>query len=84
MIDALHAGLGIGMLPTYVGDTIEGLRRIDEPDVRHVADLWLLCHPDLRENARLRAVRACIVEAFKARQGLFAGEAVERRDRLSR
>lgn len=84
LVDALQAGLGIGLLPTYVGDTIAGLRRLDAPDLRHVADLWLLCHPDLRENARLRTVRACIVDAFRAHHALFAGEAPGPRDRLSR
>ena len=52
MVEAARAGLGMVMLPTYAGDADPGLTRTDKPDVRHVADFWLLSHRDLRDNAR--------------------------------
>lgn len=70
---AAHAGLGWAMLPTYVGDVDPGLRRLDAPDLRHVADLWLLCHPDLRDNARVRAARSCVEAAVLAHAERFRG-----------
>lgn len=75
MARATTEGLGIAMLPTYVGDQTGGLRRLKEPDLRYVADLWLLCHPDLRDNARFRAMRQAISNAFATHHSLFTGEA---------
>ena len=74
MIEAAHAGLGLVMLPTYVGDLEPRLQRLAEPDVRYVADFWLLSHGDLRDNARVRAVREHIGTAVTARAPLFRGE----------
>ncbi|WP_441291554.1 helix-turn-helix domain-containing protein [Sorangium sp. KYC3313] len=75
MMEAAHAGLGFVMLPTYAGDPEPGLQRLARPDLRHVADFWLLSHRDLRDNARLRAAREGITAALTARAALFRGEA---------
>ncbi|MEZ4222009.1 MAG: LysR family transcriptional regulator [Polyangiaceae bacterium] len=74
LVEAAHEGLGLVMLPTYVGDLDPGLRRLARPDVRHVGDFWLLSHPDLRDNARLQAARECVATALTSRSRLFAGE----------
>jgi DNA-binding transcriptional LysR family regulator len=73
MAHAAHAGLGLAMLPTYVGDADPALQRLANPDVRHVADFWLLTHRDLRDNARLRVARAQITAALAERVALFHG-----------
>ncbi len=70
---AAHAGLGLIMLPTYVGDADPHLSRLAQPDLRHVADLWLLYHPDLRLNARVRAARTCVETAIGAHAARFHG-----------
>ena len=69
---ALH-GLGIVMLPTYVGDSVPGLRRLACPDLRHMADIWLLSHPDLRTNTRLRETRTRVAEGLRKHRPLFCG-----------
>ncbi len=74
VVQAAREGLGLAMLPTYVGDREAALRRMARPDLRHVADLWLLSHPDLRDNARFRATRASVAQAFKAHAPLFRGD----------
>ena len=74
MVQATRAGLGIAMLPTYVGDPDPSLRRLDAPDLRHLADLWLLSHPDLRDNARLQMAREHVAEALRDRLALFGGD----------
>lgn len=74
MVQAAREGFGIAMLPTYVGDRTPELRRLARPDVRHVADLWLLSHVDLRDNARFRATRARVAEALDKHLALFRGE----------
>ncbi|MFG6431566.1 LysR family transcriptional regulator [Roseateles sp. LYH14W] len=73
MVDAAHAGLGLVMLPTYVGDGEPQLLRLAQADIRHVADLWLLSHPDLRDNARIRTVRRHVAQVFADQQPLFDG-----------
>jgi DNA-binding transcriptional LysR family regulator len=74
VVQAAREGLGLAMLPTYVGDRDPALRRLTRPDLRHAADLWLLSHPDLRDNARIQATRASIAEAFETHAALFRGE----------
>lgn len=74
MIQAALAGLGLVMLPTYVGDVEPGLVRLSKPDLRHMADFWLLSHGDLRNNARLRAAREQITAALTERAALFRGD----------
>jgi DNA-binding transcriptional LysR family regulator len=74
LVEATREGMGIVMLPTYVGDTDRTLRRLARPDVRHVGDFWLLSHPDLRENARVRAARECVATAVTTLAPLFAGD----------
>lgn len=78
MLNAARDGLGITMLPTYVGDPDPALRRLRQPDVAHLADMWLLCHPDLRTNARLQAARRCIQDALLAALPLFRGDQPQR------
>jgi DNA-binding transcriptional LysR family regulator len=74
MVEAARAGLGMVMLPTYAGDPDPALTRLAKPDVRHVADFWLLGHRDLRDNARLRAARDAITAALTAQAALFRGD----------
>jgi len=73
LVRAAVAGLGLVGLPTYMGDREPALRRLDEDDLRHVADIWLLHHPDLKANARVQAARAVLREAFVRRRRLFEG-----------
>lgn len=72
---AAQEGLGLAMLPTYAGDAEPALRRLAKPDLRAVADLWMLSHPDLRDNARLQATRKAIAGAMRAHEALFRGDA---------
>ena len=80
MIHAVHAGLGLAMLPTYVGDADPTLQRLAKPDVRHKADFWLLTHRDLRDNARLRIAREQITVALTECMALFRGDVEEWRE----
>lgn len=51
---AVEAGIGIGHIPCFIGDTSRGLRRMAEPEPEFAAGLWLLTHPDLRQSPRIR------------------------------
>ncbi|MCA9713108.1 MAG: LysR family transcriptional regulator [Myxococcales bacterium] len=72
-LQAAKAGLGLLMVPTYIGDGDPALRRLAKPDLRHLADLWLLSHPDLRGNARLSAARRCVTRGLAPQRWLFTG-----------
>ncbi len=56
---ALHAaardGLGVVLLPCYIGDADPVLRRLDGPEPPS-QEIWLLVHGDLRRTPRVRAV----------------------------
>ncbi|MFC7397055.1 LysR family transcriptional regulator [Chelatococcus sp. GCM10030263] len=55
LAEAVEAGLGVGHLPCFIGDARPGLVRLAPPHRDFAAELWLLTHPDLRHNARVRA-----------------------------
>ncbi|PWG64030.1 LysR family transcriptional regulator [Sediminicurvatus halobius] len=53
---AAREGIGLAVLPCYLGEPAAGLVRVGEPLPALALDLWLLTHPDLRATARVRAV----------------------------
>lgn len=73
MVQAACHGLGIAILPTYVGDRESELRRMPEPDLRHLANLWLVSHADLRDKPRFRATRDAVTVGLRRRAALFEG-----------
>ena len=57
LLEAARAGLGVALLPRFVGEK-SGLFVIDELKVvkKEFARLWLLCHPALRRDQRVRSL----------------------------
>ena len=53
--DAIAAGMGVGVLPCFVGDNTPGLLRQGDLLPSFGDSIWLLTHPDLRNSARVRA-----------------------------
>lgn len=49
-------GLGLAVLPCFLGDGLAALRRIQEPLPDLASELWVLTHPDLRKTARIQTV----------------------------
>lgn len=56
---ACQAGLGLALLPCLVGEAA-GLHRLSGVELRR--ELWLLCHRDLRQTLRFRAVADWLAE----------------------
>ena len=52
---AAAAGIGLALLPCFVGAATPGLVRLAPPVPELDTALWLLTHPDLRNTARVRA-----------------------------
>lgn len=59
---AIRHGLGVGRLPTFVGDVLPELRRFEDAPELPKRSLWLLTHPDLRRMNRVRAFNAFLTE----------------------
>jgi DNA-binding transcriptional LysR family regulator len=75
LCDAAAAGLGLAVLPCYVGDVASGLRRLRRkalPEPRSA--LWLLTHDDLKRTARIRATLDFLADAFASERALFQGK----------
>ena len=73
MFEAIKAGVGIGMLPCFIGDTSPDLRRLPPYQQEDVFDLWLLTHADLRKTAKVRAFMNFMAEALMPHRDLIEG-----------
>lgn len=69
---AVVAGIGLSPLPCVFGDPEPSLERIVSRTIGH-HDLWLVVHPDLKSNARVRAVMAYLTESVLSETALLAG-----------
>ena len=54
MLSAARGGLGLSVLPCYLGENDEQLRRMGGAIPSMATDLWVLTHPDLRKTERIR------------------------------
>ncbi len=54
MLAAARAGLGISVLPCYLGENDVRLSRVGGTIASMATDLWILTHPDLRRTERVR------------------------------
>lgn len=55
-------GVGLAVLPRPLGDSLEGLKRLDPPTSPPSRDTWLGYHQDLRRLPRLRALLDMIIQ----------------------
>jgi DNA-binding transcriptional LysR family regulator len=70
----IRAGLGVGLIPSMLGDADPDLRRVSSGDARAFTfGLWTLTHADLRGTARVRAVLGWLSETLASKADLFAG-----------
>lgn len=73
--DAVRSGLGVGVLPCYLGDRAQELTRFGAPIEALSSELWLLTHPDLRRTARIRAFLDFLDTALRPHRKIFEGSA---------
>lgn len=72
--DACLQGLGLAVLPCFIGDAEAGLQRLQpEPLDACDSELWLLSHAELRETARVKAVRDWLTAALSDLAPRLAG-----------
>ncbi len=70
---AARNGMGLAILPCFLGDPDPLLDRVGLQPPKPNFDIWLLSHPDLRETARLRVFRDFIADAVAGRRDLIEG-----------
>ncbi len=73
--DAALAGLGLALLPCYLGDPTPGLGRLAQKTMTEPRSaLWLLTHDDLKRTARIRVTLDFLAKAFASERALFEGK----------
>ncbi len=73
--DAAEAGLGLALLPCYVGDVAPALRRLAPKTLAEPRSaLWLLTHDDLKRTARIRATLDFFAKALASERALLEGK----------
>jgi DNA-binding transcriptional LysR family regulator len=64
VIDAVEAGLGVGIGPCFLAQSRAGLTMIEGPLAECETQLWLLTHPESRHLRRIAAVSAHLVASL--------------------
>ena len=62
------------VIPLLLGEQWPGLTRLSDPFEHEFGELWIVCHKDLRRNARVRVVFDHLIAAAKSDRKLFQGE----------
>ncbi|MDO1585435.1 LysR family transcriptional regulator [Rhizobium oryzicola] len=71
---AVKAGLGLALLPCYLGDPEPDIERVQEPLAELTRELWLITHKDLRTTGRVRAFFDHVGAGLIARRALLEGD----------
>ena len=64
-LNAVRAGLGIGLLPAYLGGEFPDLVSLIERQSWPTLEIWLVAHPDVKKDARVRLVFDAIAHLLK-------------------
>jgi DNA-binding transcriptional LysR family regulator len=71
---AVKAGIGLALLPCYLGDGDPDLARaLPAPVTELAGELWIVTHADLKRTARVRAFFDIVGEALAREQSRFDG-----------
>ena len=65
-LEAVKSGLGIAPLPKYLGRQHPDLVEILSGELKAIAELWLLTHPDSSFLARVKTVRSFVMQVCDA------------------
>lgn len=70
---AIAAGVGLGVLPCFVGDGLASVSRVAGLQVGEPVDIWLVTHPALRTNEVVKALLRTMAGAIRKDAHRFAG-----------
>ena len=74
---AIAAHMGLGILPTMVGEADETLLRLPQMPAQPGPGLWLLMHPDQRRVRRVQVLTSHLAEIFESRATALLGTAAD-------
>jgi len=72
-ICATEAGLGLSILPCFMGDANPHLARAPNSQTRFYGDLWMLTHGETRHTPRVRVFTNYIKDVFRHHKNLLKG-----------
>jgi len=72
-LSAVKAGIGLAVLPCYIGDREPLVRRALPELLTLTRELWLITHSDLKEAARIRAFFDLVGPSIQRHAGLLEG-----------
>ncbi len=70
-------GMGISLLPCFVGDKDPDLIRVPPYVAENRIDLWILSHPDMRKNPKIKTFVRFMTERILEKRPLIEGELFE-------
>jgi DNA-binding transcriptional LysR family regulator len=71
---AARSGLGIALLPHFIGRVDAGLVQVLKDAVPPARELWLLTRRNFKENVPVRLAREFIIDLFRRERTLFGAE----------
>jgi DNA-binding transcriptional LysR family regulator len=74
LLQAAKAGIGMTVLPCYLGDAEPALQRVGAPLPEAAVPLWLITHPDLRQVRRVRILSEFLWQQLRALEAVFLGD----------
>jgi DNA-binding transcriptional LysR family regulator len=72
---AVAGGLGVTLLPCFLGDGDDRLVRLGEPVPELTEEVYLMLHETLRQDRGVRAVAEALARLFRREQAALGGEA---------
>jgi DNA-binding transcriptional LysR family regulator len=70
---AIAAGVGIGVLPCFIGDRLDGILRLPSIQIGETVGIRLITRPKLRLNAAVRSLIRTLAAAIRKDARLSAG-----------
>lgn len=70
---AVAAGVGIGVLPCFLGDRLRGVKRIAMIPVSTPVDIWIVTHAALRKNPVVMGLIRALAEDMRRDAARLAG-----------
>ncbi|HZX28938.1 MAG TPA: LysR family transcriptional regulator [Telluria sp.] len=65
VIELAALGMGVGIVPLFLGEARSDVRRISDPIPECASELWLLTHPEARHLRRVAVVYAHLAEHMR-------------------
>lgn len=72
-MNAVKQGLGVMLLPCFLGDNEKDLERVTEPLEELSSELWILTHQDLRHTARVKALMNYFYDGLREKSNKLMG-----------